>query len=410
MNVKPFQFEKSMVLFKRAASVIPGGIYGTKSPGFVVPGSYPYFFVRGEGSRLWDCDGNEYIDFLCGYGSQILGYGNSAVDDPAIRQLRSGDLLDQPSPAMVTLAEELVSRIRGMGWAVFAKNGTDVTTLAVSMARVRTGKRAILAARGAYHGSANWCSSNLFPILGEQEDVYEFTYGNIAELERLFTERDVACVILTPYHHPAFGPSILPPADWYPTVERLCRKHGALFIMDDIRANFRLHRSGSHAFFGASPDLIAMGKCLANGYPISVLMGTEEHRKPASSFFITGTFWMSAVPMEAALACLAEMDRIGSIELLERTGRDFAAGIAEAGRRAGFEVEFSGPPAIPFMTFKDDQDLWMNQIFCAEMTMRGIYLHPHHNWFMSCAHTRSDIERTVETAEECFRILARRIE
>jgi glutamate-1-semialdehyde aminotransferase len=107
---------------------------------------------------------------------------------------------------MVTLAEELVSRIRGMGWAVFAKNGTDVTTLAVSMARVRTGKRAILAARGAYHGSANWCSSNLFPILGEQEDVYEFTYGKHRGTGTPLTERDVACVILTPYHHPASAP------------------------------------------------------------------------------------------------------------------------------------------------------------------------------------------------------------
>jgi glutamate-1-semialdehyde 2,1-aminomutase len=412
MGTRPYILHNSVSLFERAAKVIPGGAYGTKSPGFVVPGSFPYFFTHGKGACLFDVDGNQYIDYMCGYGSMILGYGNPVVDEPAIEQLRGGDLLTQPGPVIVELAERLVDQIQGMSWAVFAKNGTDATSLAVSLARVQTDRQVILVADGAYHGSANWCSSNCFPVLGEQEHVVEFPYNDIPALQRVFAEHagNVAAVVLTPYHHCAFGHSVMPSPQWYPAVEQLCRDSRALFIMDDIRANFRLNRAGSHVHFGCSPDLIAMGKSIANGYPLSVLMGTEAHRKVASSFFITGTFWTSTVPMIAALAALAEMDRIGAIDYMNSVGRRLASGLSSVGAEAGFRVSLSGPPAIPFMMFDDDPDLWLNQRFCAEMTKRGAYLHPHHNWYLSCAHTEEHIDRTIEMARECFRLVSRGIE
>ncbi|MFW5688358.1 MAG: glutamate-1-semialdehyde 2,1-aminomutase, partial [Spirochaetota bacterium] len=115
MHTAPSQpdprYQTSVNLFRRATKVIPGGIYGTKSPGFIVPGSYPYYFERGDGCRLWDVDGNEFIDYLCGYGSQILGYGYRPVLEAGFDRLTKGDLLTSPSPIMVELAEELVERI-----------------------------------------------------------------------------------------------------------------------------------------------------------------------------------------------------------------------------------------------------------------------------------------------------------
>ena len=195
-----YKFNSSVELFKRAVEVIPGGIYGSKAPGFVIPGSYPYYFNKGKGCRLWDADGNEYIDFLCGYGSQILGYGYDEVDDSAVKAMREGDLLNGPQPSMVELAETLTNQIEGMDWAVFAKNGTDTTSLAVSMARVHTGKKKIIMARGAYHGAANWCSTNVFPELTDREDVLTFTYNNLEELNELFSRYrgEIAAIILTP--------------------------------------------------------------------------------------------------------------------------------------------------------------------------------------------------------------------
>ena len=402
-------FSASKAYFERAAKVIPGGIYGSKSPGFLVPGHFPYYLSRGAGSHIFDVDGNEFIDYLCWYGSQIVGYGNPAVDGPALEQARKGDLLNQPHPAMVELAERLVALVEGMNWAVFVKNGTDATTLATSIARADTGKQIIVAADGAYHGAANWCSTNVFPVFthAEQRDVRFFPYNDVAALEARFAEErgKIACLILTPYHHPTYKPQQLPTPEFIQAAERLCRDEGAWFIIDDIRANFRLDARGSHVYFGAHPDLVTIGKALANGYPISVLMGSEKLRKTASSFFITGTYWMSAVPMIASLATLGEMERMGGTARLAQLGGMLREGLERFGREAGFGARVSGPSAIPYLTFDEDPNLYLNQRFCAAMADRGVFMHPHHNWFISLAHTEDDIARTLEAAREAFREL-----
>lgn len=408
----PDRFSSSRSWFERAARVIPGGIYGSKSPGFLVPGHFPYFLSSGSGCRIRDVDGNEFVDYLCGYGSQIVGYGNPRVDEPALAQIAKGDLLNQPHPAMVELAERLVATVRGMDWAVFCKNGTDATTLAVSIARADTEKQIVVAAKGAYHGAANWCSSNVFPVFmaEEQRNIVWFEYGNTASLEQVFERYRgrIACVILTPHHHPTFTTQVLPPEGFFPAVERLCSAEGAHFIMDDIRANFRIHANGSHARYGANPSLVAMGKAMANGYPISALMGSATVRKTASSFFITGTYWMSAGPMVAALATLDEMERMGGISRLESLGTMLKKGLESLGAEAGFRTRVSGPPAIPFLTFDEDPNLYLNQEFCSSMADRGFFMHPHHNWFISLAHRESDIEATLEAAREVFALMAGR--
>ncbi len=354
---------------------------------------------------MWDADGNEYIDYLCGYGSQLVGYGNEAVDEATCSRIRSGDLLDQPAPLMIELAEKLVSRIEGTSWAVFVKNGTDATTLALSLSRVRTGKALALAAEGAYHGAANWCGTNPFPELAfERDRILTFPYGDEEALGRLFAEHrgQIACLFLTPYHHPTYKPQVLPGPSWHRTARRLCDEEGALLVMDDIRANFRLHEGGSHLRFGAKPDLWCMGKALANGQPISLLMGRGELMKAASSFFITGTYWTSAAPMAAAIACLDEMERLGGVKRLEELGNALRVGLEAAGSDYGFGARISGPPAIPFLTFDEDPMLYLNQRFGAAMARRGVFLHPHHNWFISLAHSEEDIGVTVERAREVF--------
>lgn len=398
------RYARSVELFSRATEVIPSGIYGSKNPGFLVAGDYPYFFSRAEGARVWDADGNEYIDYMCGFGSQILGYGNPAVDDHAIEQIRRGDLLPCPPPEMVDLAERLRDLIHGMDWSVFAKNGTDATTLAISMARVHTGKPYILMAEGAYHGAANWCSSNDYPILKDKAEVLTFPYGDMETLRRLFAEHrgQIAAIILTPYHHAVFGDSIMPEEGWYPGVQELCRREGALFILDDIRANFRLSIHGSHDYFGAQPDLICMGKAVANGYPLAVLMGRNDFRKTAGGFFITGTFWMSGGPIIAALRTLDYLEAHDVIDGLQKKGAAFREGLIEAAGREGYELVISGPPAIPFLRFKDDPDLYHNQVWAAEMARLGIFVHPHHNWFISHAHGEAELQKTFEAARTAF--------
>ena len=405
MNDKKYNFDKSMSLFKRASDVIPGGIYGSKSPGFVIPGSFPYYFTEGDGCRLKDPDGNEYIDFLCAYGAQIFGYGYKPVEDEFVNQVRKGDLLNTPAPVMVELAEKVVETVKDMDWVVFGKNGTDMTTLAASLARVKTGKKKIIMAEGAYHGAANWCSTNDFPELEDKKDIIFFPYNNTEKLKEIFSnyKGQIAATFLTPYHHPTYKDSVMPVDGFYRTVESLCKKENAQFILDDIRANFRLSLNGSHSYFNCNPDMITMGKSIANGQPLSLLVGKEHLKKTASGFFITGTFWYSAGPMAAAVKALDEMKRLDIITHMNKMGTLLTEGLKSTAADAGYDINISGSPTIPFMTFKEDPDLYLNQQFCGEMTSRGIYLHPHHNWFISYAHGESEINQALETARVVFK-------
>jgi glutamate-1-semialdehyde 2,1-aminomutase len=145
-----------------------------------------------------------------------------------------------------------------------------------------------------------------------------------------------------------------------------------------------------------------MGKALANGYPISALVGVEALRTAASALFVTGTYWMNSGPMTASLACLDEMKRLGGVPRMEALGRLLKAGIESTGAAAGFFARITGPAAIPFLTFDEDPDLFLNQRFGAAMSRRGIFVHPHHNWFISLAHNEEDIGRTVEAARASF--------
>lgn len=402
-----YEYTKSLALFERAAKVIPGGIYGSKSPGFVVPGAFPYFFSHGKGARLWDADGNEFLDFMCGYGSQLLGYGNEEVDGPACEQIAKGDLLTTPAPVMVELAEKLTQQIEGMDWAVFAKNGTDMTTLALSVSRVATGKKKYIVARGAYHGAANWCSTNDYPELEDKKDMLYFTYNDLEELRGLFSRYSgqIAGIMLTPFHHPAFKDMELPSPGFYKEVEELCRKEGAIFTMDDIRVNFRLSMRGSHEYFGAKPHLVTMGKAVANGYPLAALLGCQELRSQVDNFFITGTFWTAAASMVASMKCLEIMNREPVLDHINKLGEMLKKGLIEAGKEQGYSIKVTGPSSIPFMRFEEDPNLFLNQKFCGEMTRRGIYLHPHHNWFISYAMKESDISETLDKASGVFKLL-----
>ncbi len=151
-------YTKSNELFARAAKVIPGGIYGHASPAISLPGASPYYAARAEGCRYWDVDGNEFIDFMCGYGPIILGYNHPEVEEAAARQARDGNCFNHPTPLMVELAERLVSLVDFASWSVFGKNGADMTTWCTQVAREHTGAKKILKVAGAYHGSHPWCS------------------------------------------------------------------------------------------------------------------------------------------------------------------------------------------------------------------------------------------------------------
>jgi glutamate-1-semialdehyde 2,1-aminomutase len=149
-----YTFDGSKEMFLRATKVIPSGISGNKNPAFAVPGSFPYFAERGDGCRYWDVDGNEYIDYLCGYGPIVLGFNYEKIDDAADAQRKLGSVFNHPTPRSVELAEKMVELIPCADWAAFGRNGSDVTTYAIQIAREYTGGRKIIMTKGAFHTSS----------------------------------------------------------------------------------------------------------------------------------------------------------------------------------------------------------------------------------------------------------------
>ncbi|MGJ3242509.1 MAG: aminotransferase class III-fold pyridoxal phosphate-dependent enzyme [Opitutales bacterium] len=392
-------------LLERAAAVIPGGIYGHTSPAVGLPDAFPPFAVSADGCRYRDADGREWLDFMCGYGPVILGYGHPAVEEAAATQREAGNVFNHPTARMVELAETLTTRITFADWAVFGRNGSDLTTWAIQVAREHTGRPKVLMAEGAYHGVDAWCTPGHGGLIAEDRvHIHRFRWNDPDSLEMLLKTHvdQVAAVILTPYHHPAFAEADMPADGWWATVERLCRRHGALLVLDDIRAGFRLHPAGSHRRFGFTPDIAVYCKALANGYPISAALGTDRLKPAAGRVFLTGSFWNNAVPMAAALACLREMDRLGVVDRLEQLGARLAEGLVAAGREAGFDLRVTGPVSMPTVTFGDDPDLYRVQAFCREVCRRGVFFHPHHNWFLSAAHDEAAVDTALRVSREAL--------
>jgi glutamate-1-semialdehyde 2,1-aminomutase len=388
-------FTASQALFRRAAAVIPGGISGHTTPAATLPGEVPYFAAEGFGCRYRDVDGNTFIDFMGGYGPMVLGYRHPEVEAAADEARARGAAFNHPTPLLVELAEKLVGRVDFADWAVFAKNGADLTTWAVMVAREVARRPKILKIAGAYHGTHAWSTPGHGGLIPEDRaHLHEFPFNDTAALEALFDRHrgQVAGLILTPFHHPAFADSALPSPGFVAACNRLCREYGALQILDDVRCGFRLTTDGSHTLYGYEPDLAVYCKALANGHPISAAVGRAAHRPAASRVFLTGSYWNDPAPMAAALATLDIVERDRVPERLERIGGRFVEGFLALGERRGLPLVASGPPAMPYVRVKDDPSFLRTQRLCAAAVAEGVFLHPHHNWFISAAMTETDID------------------
>jgi glutamate-1-semialdehyde 2,1-aminomutase len=401
---------ESEALLERARRVVPGGVYGHQSPRMVVAGAYPYFFARGEGCRIWDVDGNEYIDLMCSYGPIVLGHRHPQVEEAVRAQLQRGDCFNAPTRLWVELAEHLVRITPFADWAAFAKNGSDVCTWAVAVAREHTGRRKVIKADGAYHGAHAWCTPAPAGVTAEDTaNVATFAYNDLDSLRRAVEAQngDVAAIIVSPFRHDAFHDQELPVEGFLPGVRRLCDDKGIVFILDDVRAGFRLHLGGSGERFGVQPDLACYAKALANGYPLSACAGRDALKAAAERVYFTGSYFTSAVPMAAALACLRELEATGAIAHMERVGLLLQRGLESQAAARGIEIVYSGPPALPFMSFKYDVKFGRSRTFAAACAQGGVYLAPYHNWFLSAAHSESDIARVLEVTDEAFAAVQR---
>ena len=403
--MKTYAVPQSDALYERAKGVIPGGVFGHL--GASVRPTGPKFFARAHGARFWDVDGNEYIDYMCAFGPAILGYNCAPVDEAAQRQERLGNAVSVAAPVMVELAERLVDRVAAADWALFGKNGTDSTSLAVMVARAATGRAKIVTVEGGYHGVAPWMrAGHPGHIAADGADILTVPWNDADAFERLVGEHDgqIAGFISSPYHHPVLADNELPAEGYWPRIEALCRAHGIVLIMDDVRAGFRLDMAGSNVAFGFTPDLICFGKAIANGHPLAALVGSDALKHTASEVFYTGTQFFSGPPMAAALATLGELEQSDGVQRIGDLGEALCEGLKEVASAHGRQLVASGPAAMPYLRLADVSReahfTWID-----ECVRRGAYLLGFHNHFLSAAHTDADVQRTCVIADAAFKAL-----
>ena len=392
----------------RAARVIPGGLWGhMRVQG--LPRGYPQFFRRADGCRLWDADGREFIDFMCSWGPVVLGHHDVDVEAAANAQRRLGDTMNGPAPVLVELAEHVTGRVAHADWVLFAKNGTDATTIGVTTARAATGRRKVLVARGAYHGAAPWCTPNPAGVTPEDRlHLLHFRYNDLDSLEQAAAEAgdDLAAVLVSPFRHDyGVDQELVQPA-FARAVRALCDRTGAALILDEVRAGARLDLAGSWEALGVRPDLAAWSKAIANGHALAAVTGSDRFREAASSIFVTGSFWCGAVAMAASLACLRKLQAVDGIAHMQAMGQRLRDGLAQQAAAHGFRIRQSGPPQMPMLLFDDDPEAALGSAFCTLALEQGVYLHPKHNMFLSVAHRPDDIDRALEATDKAFAALA----
>ena len=394
-------------LRERAEAVIPGGMYGHQTTA-LLPEDYPQFFSRGEGARLWDADGRELLDFMCAYGPNLFGYGHPGINAAFVRQMEIGDTLTGPTALMVELAEAFTGMVTHADWAMFCKNGTDATSMALVTARAHTRKKTIVMAKGAYHGAAPWCTPRRVGITPEDRANQIFCdYNDVASLEAAVAEAgdDLAAIFAAPLRHDAFIDQVLPDPVYANRARALADETGALLVVDDVRAGLRIARDCSWSAVGVEPDLSTWGKCFANGHAISALLGSNKARNAAAHIYVTGSFWYQAAPMAAALATLKLVRESDYLERIDALGLRLRDGLADRAQAAGFGLRQTGPVTMPLFLFDDDPDLRKGFCWSSAMLERGVYVHPWHNMFLCAAMTEADIDQALDAAEGAFGVL-----
>jgi len=405
-------YTKSREAFARAEKVIPSGIYGHLGPAegcFVPVSAFPFFSERAQGSYFWDIDGNRFIDYMCAYGPNILGYNDPDVDAAAAAQRKLGDCTTAPSTKMIEFAELLVDTVATADWAYFAKNGNDVTTMAVMVARAYTHRKKIIFFKGYYHGISPWTQKIDYAGITE-EDVCNNIYLDWNDFDAVSETFDkykgqIAAVIGQPYMHNNFMDNRLPEQDFWQKVRKLCTDNDTVLIIDDVRAGFRLDLAGSDHYFGFEADLICFCKALANGYNVSALCGKNFLKNAASSLSYTGSYWLSAVPFAAGIACITKLREINAPKLLIEKGTKLKEGLIAAATKYGYDLHVTGVPSLFYLRLADDPSLMLHQEWVAECVKRGVYFTNHHNHFINASLTDEDIAETVAVTDEAFSVI-----
>ena len=401
------RYGRSEEQLERARRTVPLGAQTfSKSVTQYPLGVSPYFADRGKGSRLWDVDGNEYIDYINALASVTLGYCDPDVDGAVRAQLDQGTIFSLSHRLESEVAEMICELVPSAEMVRFGKNGSDATSGAIRVARAFTGREHVIAC--GYHGWQDWYIGATARNRGVPNATRELThivpYNDSAALERELEERtgQVAAIIMEPMN-------VVYPAEGYlAAVRALATKHGAVLVFDETITGFRLARGGAQELFGVTPDLTTLGKGVANGYPLSVVCGRRDMMMEMEEIFFSFTMGGETLSLAAALATMKKIVDEPVIATMGERGARLKAGLeARLKRHRADFLTLSGHPAWSFLTFADAAGAtqWeIKTLWLQEMFERGILSLGTHN--ISYAHSTEDIDRLLAVYDEVLPFIA----
>jgi len=431
------RFDRSIALYERACRTTPGGVHSNVRAAWK---PHPMFYERGEGSHVWDADGNEFIDYVLARGPLLLGHSPRPVLEAVKRQLDRG-LMYAGQHELEIEAAELVCRLVPCAEMVrFACSGSEAVAGAMRLARGVTGRAKILRFEGHYHG---WLDNELWSfappleaagprespnpvpatrgqVASDAENLIVRPWNDLALVEDAFRRHpdEIAAVLCEPIM--CNGGGIMPVPGYLEGLRRLCTSHGALLIFDEVITGFRVSLGGAQEYFGVTPDLATFAKAMAGGFPVSAIAGKRRFMQAFGDLSIThaGTYNSNAPCMAATLAALTMLsaDGGGLLKHAHAMGRQLMDGIRDIAARAGkkahvrgvppaFHVSFNGADeVVDYRTATARDDAAYGRFWMA-LQERGIRTIPHGLWFVSTAHTQHDVDRTLAAVSEAIRVV-----
>jgi glutamate-1-semialdehyde 2,1-aminomutase len=370
-------------LWKRAKKIIPGGsMLLSKRAEMFLPEHWPAYFSKAKGCKVWDLDGNEFIDMcIMGIGTNTLGYGHAEVDAAVQQTVSSGNMSTFNCPEEVYLAEKLIELHPWAEMVRLARSGGEANAIAIRIARAASGKDKV--AICGYHGWHDWYLSanlgddasldgHLLPGLEPKGvprnlkgTVFPFSYNNYAELEGLINTQEIGVIKMEVSRNQG------PQDNFLHKVRKLATEHGIVLIFDECTSGFRETFGGLHKKYGVEPDMAMFGKALGNGYAITATIGRREVMEAAQSTFISSTFWTERIGPTAALATLKVMERIKSWETITQTGLDIRDGWQQLADKHQLNIDHWGLTALTGFTVQSPNSLAYKTLITQEMLAKG---------------------------------------
>jgi len=406
---------KGQELYKKAKTLIPGGtMLLSKRPEMFLPDFWPSYYSKAKGCKVWDLDGNEYIDVsIMGIGPNTLGYANDEVDDAVINNIRNSNMSTLNCPEEVKLAEKLVELHPWADMVRFTRSGGEANAVAIRIARASSKKDKI--AFCGYHGWHDWyLSANLSDdesldghlIPGLQPNgvprnlkntIFPFNYNNFEELELLVNREDIGIIKMEVSRNKG------PENNFLQKVRDLANRKNIILIFDETTSGFRQTFGGLHKMYGVEPDMALFGKALGNGYAINAVIGKREIMEAAQTSFISSTFWTERIGPTAALKTLEVMEREKSWEYITEMGNYISEQWNQIAENNKLIIDLWGLPALKGFSFKSDNHLKYKTLITQEMLKKG-YLAAN-SVYVCTSHSKGIIDNYIYELNNIFHLV-----